>query len=135
MNNIDQYKNRFNQLMESKNGDVKPLLSEMEGSESEIEEGGGTWEGIKGFFRGKGYYYTKYLTQIQNLLEKLKKKIIDDKKIKSDLDEILEDVSESSMSEAKKEQILNILVDIAKSIEIANKSLEAKIEKIKSLKG
>lgn len=103
--------------------------------DGEMEEGGGTWEGIKGFFKGKGYYYTKYLTQIQNVLEKLKKKLGDDKRVKAQLDEILEDVSESSMEERKKDQLLNIMLDITKSMEIANQGLEKQIQRIKNLKG
>lgn len=103
--------------------------------DGEMEEGGGTWEGIKGFFKGKGYYYTKYLTQIQNVLEKLKKKLGDDKRVKAQLDEILEDVSESSMEERKKDQLLNIMLDITKSMEIANQGLEKQIQRIKDLKG
>ena len=99
-----------------------------------MEEGGGTWEGIKGFFRGKGYYYTKYLTQIQNVLEKLQKKLGDDKKIKADLDEILEDVTESSMEESKKDQLLDLMLQITEGIDKASQLLEMQIQQIKDLK-
>jgi hypothetical protein len=102
--------------------------------DGEMEEGGGTWEGIKGFFRGKGYYYTKYLTQIQNVVEKLQRKLGDDKKIKADLDEILEDVTESSMEEAKKDKLLDLMVEISEGIESASQLLEMQIQKIKDLK-
>jgi len=101
--------------------------------DGEMEEGG-TWEGIKGFFRGKGYYYTKYLTQIQNVLEKLQKKLGDDKKIKEDLDDILEDVTESSMEETKKDELLDLMVEISEGIDHANQLLEMQIQKIKDLK-
>ena len=36
MKKLDRYKIRFERLMESKNGDVKPLLSEMGSFEDDI---------------------------------------------------------------------------------------------------
>jgi hypothetical protein len=45
---------------------VRRVISE------EVNEGA-TWEGIKGFFRGKGYYYTKYLTELEYILEEMEK--------------------------------------------------------------
>jgi len=95
---------------------------------------GSTWEGIKGYFRGKGYYYTKYLSQVQDLIEKLQKKIINDKKIESDLYEILEDVTESSMEDYKKKIILDLMTEISNTIKGANENLEYHIRKIKNLK-
>lgn len=133
MENIDSYKKRFGTLMESTLGDAKPLVSEQH-IDGEMEEGGGTWEGIKGFFRGKGYYYTKYLTQIQYVLEKLQKKIGSDKKIKADLDEILEDITESSMEESKKDELLDLMLRINQGIEEATQLLEMQIQQIKDLK-
>lgn len=133
MKNIDSYKKRFGTLMESTLGDSKPLVSEQH-MDGEMEEGGGTWEGIKGYFRGKGYYYTKYLTQIQYVLEKLQKKIGSDKKIKADLDEILEDITESSMEESKKDELLDLMLKINQGIEEATQLLEMQIQQIKDLK-
>lgn len=133
MKNIDSYKKRFGTLMESTLGDSKPLVSEQH-MDGEMEEGGGTWEGIKGYFRGKGYYYTKYLTQIQYVLEKLQKKIGSDKKIKADLDEILEDITESSMEESKKDELLDLMIRINEGIEEATQLLEMQIQQIKDLK-
>ena len=131
--NINTYKERFSKLMESTLGDAKPLVSEQH-MDGEMEEGGGTWEGIKGFFRGKGYYYTKYLTQIQYILEKLQKKIGSDKKIKANLDEILDDITESSMEDSKKHELLGLVFRINKGIEEATQLLETQIQEIKDLK-
>lgn len=133
MENINLYKKRFGKLMESTIGDAKPLVSEQH-MDGEMEEGGGTWEGIKGFFRGKGYYYTKYLTQIQNVLQKLQKKLGSDKMIQAHLDEILEDVTESSMEEHKKDELLQLMVQISEGIKKANELLEMQIQQIKDLK-
>ena len=71
---------------------------------------------------------------IQNVLEKLQKKLGDDKKIKADLDEILEDVTESSMEEAKKDKLLDLMVEISEGIDQASQLLEMQIQKIKDLK-
>lgn len=135
MKNIfDQSNSEKNNILEMhKRATSKHYLIEQH-LDGEMEEGGGTWEGIKGFFRGKGYYYTKYLTQIQNVLEKLQKKLGDDKKIKADLDEILEDVTESSMEESKKDQLLDLMVQITEGIDKASQLLEMQIQQIKDLK-
>lgn len=108
------------------------MLNE-QSSDLEIEEGS-TWEGIKGWFGGRGYYYTKYLTQVQEILEKLNKKVNFDKKIKNDLDEILDKVAESSMEEPKKDRILKLLIEISEGIKTANEMLEKKIHEIERLK-
>jgi uncharacterized protein YaaW (UPF0174 family) len=135
MKNIfDQSNSEKNNILEMhKRATSKHYLFEQH-LDGEMEEGGGTWEGIKGFFRGKGYYYTKYLTQIQNVLEKLQKKLGDDKKIKADLDEILEDVTESSMEESKKDELLDLMVQITEGINKASQLLEMQIQQIKDLK-
>ena len=135
MKNIfDQSNSEKNNILEMhKRATSKHYLFEQH-LDGEMEEGGGTWEGIKGFFRGKGYYYTKYLTQIQNVLEKLQKKLGDDKKIKADLDEILEDVTESSMEESKKDQLLDLMLQITEGIDKASQLLEMQIQQIKDLK-
>ena len=135
MKNIfDQSNSEKNNILEMhKRATSKHYLFEQH-LDGEMEEGGGTWEGIKGFFRGKGYYYTKYLTQIQNVLEKLQRKLGDDKKIKADLDEILEDVTESSMEESKKDQLLDLMLQITEGIDKASQLLEMQIQQIKDLK-
>jgi hypothetical protein len=102
-------------------------------NESEVEEGS-TWEGIKGFFRGKGYYYTKYLSQIQDVLERLKIKVVEDKKIQLELSKILDKVAASSMEDDKKNEVLNILVEIDNDLVSATKLLEDRMLQIENLK-
>jgi len=41
---------------------VRRVISE------EVNEGA-TWEGIKGWAQGRGYYYTKYLTELEYILQ------------------------------------------------------------------
>lgn len=102
--------------------------------DGEMEEGGGTWEGIKGFFRGKGYYYTKYLSQIQDVLERLQTKVVEDKKIQLELSKILDKVAASSMEDDKKNEVLNILVEIDNDLVSATKLLEDRMLQIENLK-
>jgi len=120
-------------IQESKNS-IKPNQKE---NTLKLRQGlneGSTWEGIKGYFRGKGYYYTKYLTQVQDVIEKLQKKIINDKKIQSNLDEISQDVNESSMEDFKKTIILDLMNRISDTIQATNHELEDQIKEIKNLK-
>jgi len=120
---------KFNRLLESKMGDVKPLVSEQEVGE------GATWEGVKGWFKGKGYYYTKYLSELKYILEKINDKILDDKKLKLRLDELLEDITESSMEEDKKDRLLDLMIKLSTTMEVANKTIQNQIEEINKLKG
>jgi succinate dehydrogenase flavin-adding protein (antitoxin of CptAB toxin-antitoxin module) len=102
-------------------------------NESEVEEGS-TWEGIKGLFRGKGYYYTKYLSEIQGVLRSLKIKIAQDKKLESQLSGILEKVTTSSMEDTKRDELINLLTQIDNEIVSATQRLEDRIQDIENLK-
>mgnify|MGYP003346392199 CR=1 FL=1 len=48
--------------------------------------------------------------------------------------EILEDVTESSMEEAKKDKILDLMIEISEGLETANDILEEQLEKIQRMK-
>lgn len=108
---------RFKSLLESRMGDVKPLISEQE-----VEEGS-TWEGIKGFFKGKGYKYSKYMAEIQSLIQKLRTKVTTDDRLRSDMDELIDEINSSSMEDTKKDELLNHLQRISDIIENANQEL------------
>lgn len=126
----------FNQTEEEKRTILemhKTAISNNFLNESEVEEGS-TWEGIKGFFRGKGYYYTKYLSQIQDVLERLKIKVVEDKKIQLELSKILDRVAASSMEDDKKNEVLDILVEIDNDLVSATKLLEDRMLQIENLK-
>jgi len=126
----------FNQTEEEKRTILemhKTAISNNFLNESEVEEGS-TWEGIKGFFRGKGYYYTKYLSQIQDVLERLKIKVVEDKKIQLELSKILDRVAASSMEDDKKNKVLDILVEIDNDLVSATKLLEDRMLQIENLK-
>ena len=108
---------RFKTLLESQMGDVKPLISEQEVKE------GSTWEGIKGYFKGKGYKYSKYLSEIQSLLQKLRTKVTTDDRLRSEMDELIDKITGSSMEDTKKDELLNHLQRISDIVENANQEL------------
>jgi hypothetical protein len=126
----------FNQTEEEKRTILemhKIAISNNQLNESEVEEGS-TWEGIKGLFRGKGYYYTKYLSEIQGVLRSLKIKIAQDKKLESQLSRILEKVTTSSMEDTKRDELINLLTQIDNEIVSATQRLEDRIQDIENLK-
>jgi len=126
----------FNQTEEEKRTILemhKIAISNNQLNESEVEEGS-TWEGIKGLFRGKGYYYTKYLSEIQGVLRSLKIKIAQDKKLESQLSRILKKVTTSSMEDTKRDELINLLTQIDNEIVSATQRLEDRIQDIENLK-
>ena len=108
---------RFKTLLESQMGDVKPLISEQE-----VEEGS-TWEGVKGFFKGKGYKYSKYLAEIETLISKLRRKVSTDDRLRSEMDELINEITGSNVEDTKKDELLNHLQRISDIVENANKEL------------
>jgi hypothetical protein len=126
----------FNQTEEEKKTILemhKKAISNNFLNESEVEEGS-TWEGIKGWFRGKGYYYTKYLSEIQDVLRRLKTKVVEDKEIHSEISRILDDIEGSSMEDVKKDELIVILDEINNNLDDATDVLRSKIRQIESLK-
>jgi hypothetical protein len=126
----------FNQTEEEKKTILemhKKAISNNFLNESEVEEGS-TWEGIKGWFRGKGYYYTKYLSEIQDVLRRLKTKVVEDKEIHSEISRILDDIESSSMEDVKKDELIVILDEINNNLDDATDVLRSKIRQIESLK-
>jgi|688.fasta_scaffold01202_43 seryl-tRNA synthetase len=108
---------RFKTLLESQMGDVKPLISEQE-----VEEGS-TWEGVKGFFKGKGYKYSKYLAEIETLISKLRRKVTTDDRLRSEMDELINEITGSNVEDTKKDELLNHLQRISDIVENANEEL------------
>lgn len=108
---------RFKTLLESQMGDVKPLISEQE-----VEEGS-TWEGVKGFFKGKGYKYSKYLAEIETLISKLRRKVSTDDRLRSEMDELINEITGSNVEDTKKNELLNHLQRISDIVENANEEL------------
>ena len=50
---------------------------------------GSTWAGIKGFFSGKGYNYSKYKYEINEIVTGIRKKLISDNDLREKLIKLL----------------------------------------------
>jgi len=106
---------------------VKKVLKE------ELDENA-TWEGVKGFFKGKGYYYTKYLTELEYVLEDMGKKLVDDSKIQKKLTKLKEKTDGSSMDSEKKRYINLILSRTQQVIDYTDRMIEHEMNNLKRLK-
>ena len=71
-----------------------------------------TWEGVKGWFRGKGYYYSKYLAELEDTLESLIEKIQNDRRINEKLESVKTKVESSDMEEFRKKDLNNTIIRI-----------------------
>lgn len=95
---------------------------------------GSNWEGIKGWFRGKGYNYSKYLSEINELLFNIKRKMIQDNNLKKQMDEILTNLEKSSAEGWQKDELKELLTDISETINKTNIKLEKIATKIKKIR-
>ena len=108
---------------------VKKVIRE---SYSETNEGlGDTWTGVKGFFKGKGYYYTKNLSKLNNITEELAytEKFLN--KIKKKCEDIVDESVNSGMIDTKSDHILDLanrIIDIIEyhNLEVSDISKEIK---------
>ena len=71
-----------------------------------------TLEGVKGWFRGKGYYYSKYLAELEDTLESLREKIQNDRRINEKLESVKTKVESSDMEEFRKKDLNNTIIRI-----------------------
>lgn len=107
--------------------DVKKIVSKV------IEEGG-TWEGIKGWFRGKGYNYSKYLSEIDDILYNVKRKIVNDEKLKSQLEDVSKNLKDSSAEDWQKDELTKLMDDLSDTISKTNNKLERLSIRIKRMR-
>lgn len=83
-------------------------------TESEVDEGmfdtiRNTYQGLKGAWRGEGYDYFKYLSQLGGLAKRLRKLDEPNREIMIELKEILTKISSSKMEPTKKRKIENAI--------------------------
>lgn len=95
---------------------------------------GSSWEGIKGWFRGKGYNYSKYLSEINDLLSGIKKKTIQDENLKQKIDEITSNISKSSADDWQKDDLVNLMKELSDTITKTNSKLEKLTNRIKRMR-
>jgi len=93
-----------------------------------------TWEGVKGWFKGKGYYYSKYLSELEDVLEELEYKINNDRKIRKKFDEVKLKISESDMEDFQKQELEDIITQITKILNFADILIQKELYKIYRLK-
>ena len=93
-----------------------------------------TWEGVKGWFKGKGYYYSKYLAELEDVLEELEYKINNDRKIRKKFDEVKLKISESDMEDFQKQELEDIITQITKILNFADILIQKELYKIYRLK-
>jgi hypothetical protein len=110
---------------------VKKVIRE---SYSETNEGlGDTWTGVKGFFKGKGYYYTKNLSKLNNIIEELAytEKFLN--KIKKKCENIVDESVNSGMKDTKSDHILDLVNRIIDIIEYHNLEVSDISQEIKQI--
>jgi hypothetical protein len=101
---------------------------------SETNEGlGDTWTGVKGFFRGKGYHYTKNLSKLNNIAQDLSYSEKYLNKIKLKCENIADDAVKSKMKDDKSEHILDIANEIIQGIETYNTKMNEISKEIKKI--
>jgi hypothetical protein len=101
---------------------------------SETNEGlGDTWTGIKGFFKGKGYHYTKNLSKLNRVVEELTytEKYLD--KIKKKCEDIVDESVNSGMRDQKSDHILDLANRIIDIIEYHNVEVNDISQEIKQI--
>jgi len=101
---------------------------------SETNEGlGDTWTGVKGFFKGKGYHYTKNLSKLNRVVEELTytEKYLD--KIKKKCEDIVDESVNSGMRDQKSDHILDLANRIIDIIEYHNLEVNDISQEIKQI--
>ena len=102
---IKVFTNMKNNLTES---DINRIVNRV--INEDLQES--TWEGVKGWFRGKGYYYSKYLAELEDTLESLREKIQNDRRINEKLESVKTKVESSDMDEFKKKDLNDTITRI-----------------------
>ena len=101
---------------------------------TETNEGlGDTWTGVKGFFKGKGYHYTKNLSKLNKITEELEytEKFLD--KIKKKCEDIVDESVNSGMRDQKSDHILDLANRIIDTIEYHNSEIKDISDEIKQI--
>lgn len=114
--------------------DIDRIVKKVNYSSKEINEGlGDTWTGVKGFFKGKGYHYTKNLSKLNNVAQEL---IYSEKylnKIKKKCEDIVDQSANSRMNDTKSDHILDLANKIIEVIETHNEKVKEISDEIKQI--
>jgi len=124
---IKVFTNMKNNLTES---DINRIVNRV--INEDLQES--AWEGVKGWFKGKGYYYSKYLSELEDVLEELEYKINNDRKIRKKFDEVKLKISESDMEDFQKQELEDIITQISKILNYTDILIQKELYKIYRLK-
>jgi len=91
---------------------------------------GSTFAGIKGFFSGDGYNYSKYKYEINEVVIGIRKKLITDNELKKKLLEIYDNLDESSANNTQKGQLMDLISKVYYTIKDANDEINNLIKKL-----
>ncbi len=89
-----------------------------------------TFAGIKGFFSGDGYNYSKYKYEINDVVNGIQKKLITDNELKEKLLLIYNNLNESSASNIQKDQLMVIISRLYITIKDTNYEINNLIRKL-----
>ena len=91
---------------------------------------GSTWAGIKGFFSGKGYNYSKYKYEINEIVIGIRKKLINDNDLREKLIKIYNKLDNSSANDRQKDELKDIIAELYNIIFEANDKINDLMEKL-----
>jgi hypothetical protein len=91
---------------------------------------GSTWAGIKGFFSGKGYNYSKYKYEINEIVIGIKKKLINDNDLREKLIKIYNKLDNSSANDRQKDELKDIIAELYNITFEANDKINDLMEKL-----
>jgi len=91
---------------------------------------GSTFAGIKGFFSGDGYNYSKYKYEINEVVIGIRKKLITDNELKKKLLEIYDNLDESSANNNQKGQLMDLISKVYYTIKDANDEINNLIKRL-----
>ena len=89
-----------------------------------------TFAGIKGFFSGYGYNYSKYKYEINEVVISIRKKLITDNELKKKLLEIYDNLDESSANNNQKGQLMDLISKVYYTIKDANDEINNLIKRL-----
>lgn len=104
--------------------------------ENELEEGifdsiSNVYQGVKGFWRGEGYDFFKYLNSLKNMAKDLRKLDQPNLKIMNKLTDLKNKITSSTMPQEKKGQLVFEIDKALKNFEEYSKHIE-KLEDVAS---
>lgn len=93
-----------------------------------------TWEGVKGWLKGKGYYYSKYLAELEDTLEDLNEKIKKDQRINRKLESVKKKIDDSDMEDFKKKDLNDTMTRIQRILKHTDSIIQRELYNVYRMK-